>query len=322
MLVSLFLFTACGSDPVADGDKAWQAGEYQKALGFYNKALQEKPGDAAIIQKVALGHMAKGWEIYKMRKNVDAFAGNFEIGQDLLSGDENDPAFLKEYSHLLFELASAFNSTKAANEVKQEQYFNRTLELLDLALIKDPDNTTADELLDKIRSSQFESTYKKGLGYLEKAGKTKNGNDYLLAEKYLDRAVYFDPYHEVAVRQLGEARKKTLAVPDFDTDFPFAIAASQYKDGYFMVDITGFNPGMTAMTFQPDHFYLVDSDGKEFQPDAAQTEKFDSGLTKAVSIAVNGRVEGVLAYKAGANSVNGHLVYRFDDGRQSKKYLK
>jgi len=322
MLVSLVLIPACGSDPVTEGDKAWQAGEYQKALGFYLQAQQEKPDDPAILQKVALGQMAKGWEIYKMRKNMESFAGNFEKGQNLLSGEESDPAFLKEYSRLLFELANAYNSSKAANEIKQEQYFNKTLELLDLALQKDPDNTAADELMDNIRSTQFESTYKKGLEYFEKASKTKNGNDYLLAEQYLDRAVYFDPYQEEAVRKLGECRKKTLAVPNFNTDFPFAIVASQYKDGYFVVDITGFNPGMEAMTFQPDHFILVDSDGNEFQPDAAQTDKFDSGLTKPVSISVNGKVEGVLAYKAGANSVKGHLVYRFDDGRLSKKYLR
>ena len=295
ILISAFLLR-CGGNPEAEGDQSFANGKYAQAISYYLEVKKNKPNNPRLDEKIALSYMNKGLELYQRRHNIQAFAGNFEKGQDFIPEETSD-TFNKQYSVLLHKLAHAYYTTKPANEIQKEQYFARTLELLDDALTFDENNSAAEKELADIKSSNFEQTFKRGQHFYQQAKREKNPDLYLTAEHYLKRAVDFAPENAEARKILQKVRKKTIAILNMDSDFPIAVPDKKYQKGYWMIAFTAMNNGSEAITFDPQKVTLIDANDQAYQPDGEFTSKMDDGLVKAVSLQPRKQLDGNLAFK-------------------------
>ncbi len=325
LLVSL-LFTSlslnCGGNPEAQGDDAYADGNYEQALAKFMEVKKSRPDDAKISEKIALSYMKKGLKLYQSRKNIDAFAANFEKGQDAIAKIETGDDFKKEYSKLLTQIALAYNSSEPKNDIQRESYFNKTLQYLEDALINDIDNSEADAALSKIKAANFQKTFDRGSQFLEQAKKEKNNSDlFLSAERSLSRAVSFDPNNAEAQAKLSEVRRKTLSIINMEMDFPLAIADYKFIPGFLLIDMTGINNSGQKMTFDPARLRVVDLDENEYRFDKKQTENYEQGLTEAVPLDPRKRVEGPIAFAIPGGTKIKSLEYELENGKAIKKYF-
>lgn len=321
ILISLFLMVSCGSDPVADGDKAFSEGKYGPALNYYMQAKKATPDDKRIDEKIALTYMKRGLKLYERTRNIDSFSGNFEKGEGFIP-DDISPEFESAYSAMLFKLAEAYSHTKPANEIQKEQYFTKTLDNLEAALNYNPENQAADSLLSSIKLENFQRMFDRGVQFYEQAKKERTNEElYLTAERYLKRAVFFNPENEDARKYLNLTRQKTLRILDTDQEFPLAVAGMKRSGNYLLFDITGLNNSGSEMEFDPAKMYVVDKSENRYQFDPEQTSKFDSGLTEKATLQARDLVEGILAFPIDKSAEPYLLSYELTDQVTSKKYL-
>ncbi len=295
ILLSAFLLR-CGGNPEAEGDQSFANGKYAQAISYYLEVKKNKADNPQLDEKIALSYMNKGFDLYQKRHNIQAFAGNFEKGQDFIP-EETSETFNKQYSVLLHKLAHAYYTTKPTNEIQKEQYFARTLELLDDALTFDETNAAAEKELSQIKSSNFKQTFKRGEHFYQQAQKEKNPDLYLTAEHYLERAVDFAPDNKDARKILQKVRKKTIAILNMDSDFPIAVPDKKYQKGFWMIAFTAMNNGSETIVFDPQKVTILDANEQVFQPDPEFTAKLDDGLVKAVSLKPRKQLDGSLAFK-------------------------
>lgn len=314
------LFLRCGGNPEADGDQSFADGKYVQALSYYFEVKKNKPDNPRLDEKIALSYMNKGLYLYNKRHNLQAFVANFEKGQDFIP-EETSEGFNKQYSVLLQKLAHAYYTTKPANEIQKEQYFARTLELLDDALTYDETNTAAEKELADIKTSNFEQTFKRGQHFYQQAKKEKNPDLYLTAEHYLERAVDFAPDNAEAQKTLQKVRKKTIAILNMDSDFPIAVPDKKYQKGYWMIAFTAMNNGSESITFDPQKVTLLDADEHSYKPDPEFTAKMDGGLVKSVSLQTRKQLDGNLAFKTKKAVKLKAIQYDLGNDRVVKKYF-
>jgi len=320
LLIGAFMIQ-CGGNPEQDGDQAFSQKKFNQALSYYLQVKKTTPNNPKIDEKIALSYMHKGLQLFTKTHNIESFAGNFEKGENLIPETETSPEFDTQYSGLLHELAKAYRQAKPANEIQKEQYLSRTLDLLDLALTYNPDNSEAEKTLADIKSENFKHTYEKGMRFLKQAKREKNPDLYLTAEHYLKRAVFFNPDDEKALSSLKSVRKKTPAVLDMDMDFPFAIADRQYKDGRLLLAFTALNNGGETMEFDPQKLVLITPDDLEITLDIAYTEKFDNGLTKKMTLEPRKQIDGTLAFAIKKSRRIISLNYPLTEEKQVRKYF-
>ncbi len=320
VLIGVFLIQ-CGGNPEQDGDQAFAQKKYNQALSYYLQAKKADSKNQKIDEKIALSYMHKGQQLFARTHNVESFSGNFEKGENFIPETETSPEFDTKYSAMLHELAKAYRQAKPANEIQKEQYFSKTLDLLDRSLTYNPDNRDAEKTLADIKAENFKQTYEKGMRFLKQAKREKNPDLYLTAERYLKRAVFFNPDDKKALSSLKTARKKTLAVLDMDMDFPFAIADKQYKDGRLLLAFTALNNGGETMEFDPLKLVLITSDDQEIALDVAYTEKFDNGLTKKMTLEPRKQIDGTLTFKIKKSRRILSLNYPLTEEKQVRKYF-
>ena len=300
-LISVFLISAllfnCGGNPEEDGDKSYAEGKFNQALSYYLQVKKSEPKNPKINEKIALSYMQKGLTLYNKTHNVESFAGNFEKGENFIPDSETSPQFDDGYSEMLHQLAKAYRQAKHSNEIQKEQYFTKTLDLLDLSLAYSPDNKEAENTLAEIKAENFEQTYQKGMRFLKQAKKEKNADLYLTAEHYLERSVFFDPENQEAQKNLKLVRNKTLTVLDMDSDFPMAVADKQYSGGFLLIAFTALNNSGEQMEFDPQKISLLDVNDQVIPLDLTQTEKFDDGLAKKMTLPARKQIDGTLAFR-------------------------
>ncbi|MBN2424381.1 MAG: hypothetical protein JXR46_09275 [Calditrichaceae bacterium] len=317
-----FLLIQCGGNPEAEGDDFYAQGKYKQALSKYLEVKKNQPQNSIIDEKIALAYMQYGNEMFEKRSSLTSFVGNFEKAQEYIHPDEAGPDFKKEYSKTLYKLAVAYNTTKPDNEIQKEQYFSSTLENLEKALEYDPQNTEAEALLSEIKSANFQKMYDKGMEFYKQAKKEKtNGDLYLSAEFYLKRAVSFDPLNEEAKKQLSLIRKETLSIANPHSDFPYVVAAMQYRGPHLFIAFTGFNNIGEDMTFDPAKLILIDEEGNEYDYDKEQTAELKGGLTTAKVLKARERLDCDLAYKIAKSVKLSRLSYEMDNGAFIDKYF-
>jgi hypothetical protein len=316
-----FLIFSCGSDPVADGDRAYSEGSYGPALNYYMQAKKEQPENSLIDEKIALTYMKRGHKLFQRTKNIDSFSGNFEKGERFIP-DDITPEFEAQYSDMLFHFANAYHQTKPLNEIQKEQYFTKTLDNLEKALAYDENNTAADSLLASIKQQNFQRMFDKGVDFLKQAKKERTNEElYMTAERYLKRAVFFNPESEEAAKQLKDTREKTIRILDTDQVFPFAIAGIKRSGNFLLFDITGLNNSGDVLQFDPEKLTLKDVEGNTHVIDSEETSKYESGLTEKVSLNARERVEGIAAFAIDRSVKADYLNYQIDEYLASKKYL-
>lgn len=321
IVVFALVFIQCAGNPEAEGDELYAQGKYKQAIAKYQQVKKSQPQNTTIKEKIALAYMQTGKQLFEKRKSIKAFIGNSDKAQEYLP-EEGSPEFKNEYSKLLYQLAVAYNTVKPDNEVQKEQYFTSVLDNLEIALAYDENNTEADAMLSEIKAANFQKMYDKGMDFFKHAKKEKNnGNLYLNAEFYLKRAVLFDEDNKDARKQISLVRKNTLSIPNFNTDFPYAISDRQYKGAHLLIAFTSFNNIGIKMKFDPSKLLLVDIDENEYSIDKKQTAKFENGLTEVKTLKVDERIDCDFAYKISKSVKLSHMSYEMDNGVVVNKYF-
>lgn len=321
VLFLIFLW-ACGGDPLAIGDKAYAEGKYNEALKNYFEAKKAQPENQTIDEKIALCYAQNGRELYSRTKNLNSFVGNIEKAQKYIPENETTTEFNKVYSQLLYQLALGYHRAKAENPIQEEQFFAKTLDYLDEAILLDYENNKADSLLTLIRDANFQKMFDKGVKFYERAMKEKtNGELFLSAEFYIKRASSFDPTNKDAQKYLKRVRVKTLRILDLNDDFPIAIANKKYTTTHLLLDITALNYMGEPVSFDPSKLKIVDFENNQYGFDNKETEKYDRALTQAVNVENRKTVDGNVAFKISKKIPISHLEYVVNDEKTSKKYF-
>ena len=322
LILTFSFFVSCGGNPEQEGDQAYAAGKYSRALSYYLEVKKSQPNNPKINEKIALTYMHKGLDLYQKRKNLAAFTGNFERGLEFIPEGNTSDSFKKEYSQLLYQIAMAYHNTPPANEIQKEQYFTKTLDYLEDALFYDENNSDARKALDDIKKANFQQTFDKGMKFYKQAKKEKSNLDlYLTAEFYFKRAVSFDPDNADAQKYLRKVRRKTLSILDYNWDFPFGVADKEYSGKHLLIAFSGINNTTEPFTFDPAKLKLYTRDGAEVSLDPEHTAKFKDGLTKPVELKPRQRIDGTVAYKISKRTAVDYLGYELEDGTVLKKYF-
>lgn len=324
--LSIVLFIAfllrCGGDPIAEGDKAYTEGNFNGALKAYFEAKKAQPDNQIIQEKIALAYTQRGLDLYKKTKNLNTFIGNHEKALDYVPKDMASETFKKEYSQLLLKLAQAYYSTKPENPIQEEQYFAKTLDYLDEALLLDDQNTVADSMLNAIRNANFQKMFDKGETFLVQAQKEKKNPElYLSAEFYINRAVSFDPTDEKAQKYLKQVREQTLKILDLKKDIPLAVANMKRTVTHILLDITVFNNTGVDIQFDPKKLKIIDVNNNEYELDIKESDKYDRALTEVVKMEPRKQIDGNVVFAVGKSVQLLCLEYELENGILSKKYF-
>ena len=319
ILAGMFLYQ-CGGDPIADGDKALAEGKYGQAITYYLEAKKAQPDNPLISEKIARAYMERGLSFFQKRKNINAFRKNFDTGMDNMP-DNPSPAFVKEYSRLLYELAMAYHNTKAENKIQEEQYFNETLDNLEEAVYQDETNEAAKTSLAEIKKANFQQMFDKGMTYFKQAKRERNLDLYLAAERSLQKAVSFNEESLDAKKQLKAVRKKTLSIVNMEEMLPFAVADDSYKGKFVLIAFTAINNSGDPHDFDPMKVKLVDKNTNEYIIDKKQTAKYDDGVTKTSMLAIQKRLDGTLAFAVPGKIKIDYIKYEFAEDANIIKYF-
>ncbi len=323
-LIVFSLLWQCGKNLETEGDNAYARGKYNQALALYLKVKKNQPNNARLNEKIALTYMQRGFKLYKLRNNVDAFQLNYEKSLEFIPQDSLSEKFKKEFSKLLYELAMAYHNATPMNDIQKEKYFNLTLDYLEKALEYDYSNTQADAKLSEIRMANFQKYFNKGKEFYHRALKDpRNTNLFLSAEHYLLQAVRMDENNAEAQKLLSKVRKKTLAILEIDNDFPLALAVGgqKYSGGNLALSITVFNNTIDPLTIDPKRFHLYDKDENEYVVDVKATEMYGKGLTEPQVIKPKKEADWVIVFKLGKKVPISRLVYEMEDGTEIGKYF-
>jgi hypothetical protein len=320
-LLLLFSFN-CGSDPAAEGEKAYQAANYNLAIKHFVEAKKANPEQKSQFdEKIALSYMLRGQKLYDRTKNVKSFSGNFEKALDFLP-DEPTLEFSTEYSKILLAIAQAFMNTKPENEIQKEEYLNKSINYLEDALVNDANNTEASELLDKIKADNFQKMLNKGKEFYTRAGRTKNNDYYINAEYYFKKAAYFDIHNEEASTLLSKTRKKTISILDNREDFAMAIADMNRMKENCILDLTIKNYSTNPVDLALNKFEIVDKNGNSYSVnEKMMNEKFKDKKLSNQKLGELKLAEGYIIFSIPKNVNIEYLGYTLNDEETIKKYF-
>jgi len=317
-----FLTIQCGSDPAVEGDKAFESANYNLAVKHFLEARKQNPAEKQTFdEKIALSYMLRGKTIYEKNHNIKSFSGNFEKSSNYIPEKPSDN-FKKEYSKILFALGSGYLESRPENEIQKDDFLNKSIQYLEDALYNDENNTSAESLLAKIKVDNFEKMLKKGNDFYTKAGKTKNGDHYITAEYYFQRAAYFDIYNDEAKKMLSKTRKKTLSVLNNREDFAMAVADMSRQKKSLILDLTIKNYATSPVSIDVKNFELVDLDGNTYPLDTGtMTSKFKGKSMKNQKLAELKFADGIIVFSIPSRVSIDYLGYRLNEDETVKKYF-
>ena len=312
----------CGSDPASEGNKAFETGNYNLAIKHYLEAKGNTPAEQQQYnEKIALSYMLRGQDLYGRSKNVKSFSGNFDKSMDYIP-DQPSEEFMKAYSGVLFNLGTAYLTATPENEIQREDYMNKAIGYLEDALVNDRNNQKADSLLSQIKINNFEKMLDKGNDFYEKAGRTNNGDHYITAEYYFQRAAYFDLNNQEAEKMLSKTRAKTLSILNNRQDFAMAVADMSRQGGNLILDLTIKNYATSPVSIDIANFEVVDSNGDSYKLNQAMMEsKFSKNSLKNQKLGELKSVDGIIVFAVPSQVKLDYLGYRLDENETTKKYF-
>jgi hypothetical protein len=320
-IVSLFAIQ-CGSDPAAEGEKAFQAANYNLAIKHFVEARKQNPAEKKKYEeKIALAYMFRGKNLYSKSKNVKSFSGNFEKALDYMTSESSE-SFKKEYSQILYELAVAYMVTRPENEIQKEENLNKTLGYLEDAIVNDESNAKADSLLEKIKVDNFQKMLNRGKDFYSRAGKKGNSDYYITAEYYFQRAAYFDLHNKEAKTMLAKTRAKTLSILDNREDFAMAVADMSKQGGNLILDLTIKNYSTTPVSLDLKNFELTDANGKVYPLNQKMMdETFKAKSLQNQKLGELKFVDGIIVFSVPTKTKIEYLGYRLNEDETVKKYF-
>ena len=314
-ILILMAAQGCTSDPIEQGDKAFQEGKYAQAIKFYLEAKKEHAGGQELNEKIAIAYFKLGEDFYKKRKVLSAFNAKVNEGLQYL------PDTLSEHSQKLLSdvhlsLARAYMNTQPENIIQKRQFYDNAQKHIQKALSYNPDNSAAQAEWQKFIEANFTEMYEKGKRYFKQGKKSKS--DYLIAEFYLNRAVQLKPDHPEASKLLKEARKRSLNLLDMDQDLPFAITDRVKKENTLSFLIV-----LTNNTDQPHpvsaaNFYLISKSGVAVK--GYSSKMFKNSLTTG-KLPSGKEKEGVVSFDIKPGETYVRIEYRLDDNVMGYKNL-
>ncbi len=310
----------CGSDPVAEANKAFESGNYAQALKLFLEARAKNPQDQSVNEKIALGYMHRGQELYQKSNNIKSFSGNYDKALTYIPENPGED-FKKSYSKLLLTLARGYMNSKPQNDIEKEDFLNKAIAYMEDAIYNDQNNTSAESLLTVVKTENFQKMLDKGKE-LYTQGKKQNNMDLCFnAEYYFRKANEFDIYNEEAKKLLAQVRKETLAVPNIKDDLALAIVEYKPLEGDWVVDVTLRNHLADPVPVELNNFILTDTEGNTYSPDRAFMDaKFAANKFKGGNIRP-GDTSGILAFKVPSGKKVEYLGFKMADGKTTKKYL-
>jgi len=323
IIFSLSLMTIhCGSDPAVEGDKAFESANYNLAIKHFLEARKSNPAEKqSYEEKIALSYMLRGKSLYEKSNNIKSFSGNFEKSLEYIPDTPSD-YFKKEYSKILFSLGNGYLQARPENEIQKEDYLNKSIGYLEEAIAYDENNSSADSLLAKIKVDNFQKMLNKGKDFYTKAGKTKNGDHYITAEYYFQRAAYFDIHNEEAKKMLSKTRNKTLSVLNNREDFAMAVADMSRQSKSLILDLTIKNYATSPVDIDVANFEIVDLDGKTYPLDKNMMgTKFKGKGLKNQKLPELKFADGIIVFSISSKVKIDYLGYRLNEDETVKKYF-
>ena len=314
----------CGENFEAEGEAAFNAKDYTTAIGHYKNALPTSLNKEAVKAKLALSYFYRGEDLYSKTRNVKAFAGNFNEGQQYLP-DMSDEKFNKEYSRILFELGQAYSVAPPGNELEKDEFYNSSLNMLGEALFWDVDNKAADSLIQRIRDNSFQELLDKANKYFDRAAQTGKVDLYLSAETYLKKAAEYKANDPGVLNLFKKLKKRTLAVLNYQDGVSLAIMSySHEKDGMLM-RLTIKNYLSDSVALDMANFHVIGKDGERYLVDeeAMRVRKlFGEDCMENVTLnASKPFIEGKIIIAMPENVDVGYLAYKVNRRLESRKYF-
>lgn len=318
----VFLTMHCGSNPAVEGDKAFESANYNLAVKHFLEARKQNPAQKQTYdEKIALSYMLRGKSLYEKNHNIKSFSGNFEKSSEYIPENTSD-YFKKEYSKVLFALGNGYLQARPENEIQKEDYLNKSIQYLEDAMYNDENNSSADSLLAKIKVDNFQKMLNKGNDFYTKAGKTKNGDHYITAEYYFQRAAYFDIYNDDAKKMLSKTRNKTLSILNNREDFAMAVADMSRQTNSLILDLTIKNYATSPVPIDIKNFEIVDLDGKAYLLDTKTMDsKFKGKSMKNQKLAELKFADGIIVFSIPKKVSIDYLGYRLNEDETVKKYF-
>jgi hypothetical protein len=312
----------CGSDPAVEGEKAFENANYNLAIKHFLEARKSNPAEKQTYEeKIALSYMLRGKSLYERSRNVKSFSGNFEKSNEYIPDNPSD-YFKKEYSKVLFALGNGYQQARPENEIQKEEFLNKSIQYLEDALYNDENNISADSLLEKIKVDNFQKMLNKGNDFYKKAKKTKNGDHYITAEYYFQRASYFDIHNDEAKKMLSKTRQQTLSVLNNREDFAIAVADMNRQSKALILDLTIKNYATSPIALDIKNFELVDLDGKSYPLDTGMMDtKFKGKTMKNQELAELKFADGIIVFSIPSKVKIDYLGYRLYEDETVKKYF-
>ncbi len=314
------IFVQCGSDPLEEAEKAFNKGDYSRAIVHYSEAKKQHPDRKSIDEKIAVSYMLHGQKLFQKTKNIKSFSKNFSRGAEFIP-PEPAAEFKKKYSEILASLARAYLNTKPENDIQKEEFLNQAIDQLEEAIYQDPDNQQAIDMLDKIKSENFQKMLDKGRSFYKQAIREKNNDLFFSAEYYLKKARYFDPFSEESKKLLSKTRKKTLRVLDYRQDLAIAIVEQKWFKGTLLLDVEVENNTSNPVFVKAANFYITDTDGNRYELDGKMMKTLKVNVFKDQTVPVRKSVGGIIALKVAGKTDLEALHYRLDADKIFSKFF-
>ena len=122
LFLLVFLFS-CASSPEEEGDKAYQAGEFQKAYGYYQTALEKNPDSYPLLLKKAVALEKSG----QLDRALAAYS-------ELIRKFPKKPLPRLYRARLLFRMRDEVTALKDVDRLLTRYQLTRPLKILTLAL--------------------------------------------------------------------------------------------------------------------------------------------------------------------------------------------
>jgi hypothetical protein len=323
LILTVFLLTLiqCGGSKLEEGDVFYASEDYTRAVNSY---LEHKKSDAqapGLDNKIALAFFNKGNQLFNKARNIKSFAGNYEKAQDYIDESALTAEQKAEYSQLLYNLALAYRSSRPNNDIEEEQYFNNTLDYLQMAVNIDPQNTSADSMISNIYAENFQEMYEKGLKAFNSAKKVRDNIDlYLRAESYFKKAVQFNSSDEQAQKYLSNTRKETLGILESIQPFSFCVPNYKIDKNTCFIAFAAKNYSNDPMAIDLNALTLNTSDGKVINIDLKKTAELEKALNETTMKPFD-LVEGQVVYSLAPNTDIEYIAYNVNDNLTVKKYF-
>jgi tetratricopeptide (TPR) repeat protein len=319
----IFYFVACGgSNPADEGLRAFQEGDYNLAIKHFRQAQRSGLNSNMVVEKICLAYLYRGENLYNKTGNVKSFSGNFEKGLSLIP-DNPSQEFKQDYSKILLALGRAYYNSKSQNEIEEQQFLDKTLSHLEQSIVQDSTNVEAAELLNQIKSDNYQKWLSKGRDYYDKARRKGNVDYFFSAEYYIKKAADFDPDNLEVEQFLTKIKKQTLSVLNYRDDVSLAIADYHRHKGKLFLDITIKNYLVEPVAVNLSNFSLVDKSGKNYSMDKKMMkEVFTDRCLKNIKLdSKKSYADGLLIFSVGQNSDIDYLAYNIDGQKMTKKYF-